>query len=272
MGKLIYATGKTGTIGNYLPEYVIPIRIDLKSKLDLFQSIPLSLEDVVVHLGAVVGIEKVQEISNESYLVNVVGTKNLGMISKQKNVKKFIYVSTAHVYKPGPEFLAENDKLEPLNEYAYQKYLGELELLSVFADSPEKLCIVRLFSILDWGMPDFSLGGAVKKIQSSSSKFNLVNGDDVRDFLTPKQVADILIEIAVNESAHGIINLCTGIPNKIIDAVPLMFDQESRTEIQSRISFGNSKIPRIVGDSSCIRKLLPNFDFKWNPQVQRTTH
>ena len=80
-------------------------------------------------------------------------------------------------------------------------------MVEVFKETPEKLCIVRVFSVLDWDVADFTLGGAIKNSTISSSNFKLSNSDDVRDFLTPKLIASVLTKISHNSSISGIINL-----------------------------------------------------------------
>jgi hypothetical protein len=58
-------------------------------------------------------------------------------------------------------------------------------LQELFKASPEKLCIIRVFILLDRGMPEGSLGGVFSKLSRELTWVEVENGDDVRDFLAP---------------------------------------------------------------------------------------
>ena len=72
--------------------------------------------------------------------------------------------------------------MDPVGAYAEQKIEAEQAVVEVFKETPEKLCIVRVFSVLDWDVADFTLGRAIKNLTIPSSNFKLPNSDDVRDF------------------------------------------------------------------------------------------
>jgi hypothetical protein len=37
-------------------------------------------------------------------------------------------------------------------------------VVEVFKETSEKLCIVRVFSVLEWNLADYTLGGAIKNL------------------------------------------------------------------------------------------------------------
>ena len=261
-----FATGKTGTIGKFLPENIVSINLDLESEISEFLDVPLSSEDVVIHLAAVVGNNLVEESIDYAHKINVLGTKKLGIAAKEKNIKKFFYISTSHVYENSLSLKKENDKTSPISAYAIQKLEGEKIVESIFQNHPRKLCILRIFSLLDLGMPEHSLGGAIEKLLPIQSQSTLKHGEDVRDFLTPLQVAEVIVHLTKIEDAFGIINVCSGVATTIRSAAMRMINPSDIERIQLRIDKGNSNYPKIVGDNSKLKSLLPKYDLNWKPQ------
>jgi nucleoside-diphosphate-sugar epimerase len=260
-----FATGSSGTIGRFFPDPVIPLSLNLTSPVEDFDCIPLQKDDVLIHAAAVVGPSNVDKDPLIARDVNIEGTRKLGITALRKGVSKFVYISTSHVYRFGPFSLTEHDDIAPINEYAAQKYAGEIALKSIFSEHAGKLCIVRVFSLLDWGMPKYSLGGAVEKLATSGSTFKLNNTSDVRDFLTPKQVAEAIYEISSSKKASGVINLCSGKAISVGEGVRQLLDLENIEVSEEKFISGNSTIPRIVGDNSRLKSLLPNLALDWKP-------
>ena len=120
---------------------------------------------------------------NFSRLVNVTGLERLASIFVEKTNSKFIYVSSSHVYRTSSNKISEVDAIEPQNLYAEQKYEAEECLQRIFVKCLERLVIVRVFSVLDWGMGPNTLGNAISQLAKHSS-WVLQNGKDIRDFLT----------------------------------------------------------------------------------------
>ena len=77
-----------------------------------------------------------------------------------------------------------------------QKLKAEQGISQIFNDSPEKLCIVRVFSVLDWDVADFTLGGGIKKLILPDSDFTwlIVDMSDLGSDLT----STLLIDVALN--------------------------------------------------------------------------
>ena len=261
----LYATGCTGTIGRHFPSKIVPIEQRLESNLKSFLKLRFQPTDIVIHAGARVGVAKVAQSLEDSFQINVIGSRHLALAALQSNISKFVYISSCHVYKFGKDFISENDEVGPANYYAEQKYLGEQEVLKVFQEYPEKVCIIRVFSLLGWDMPRDSLGGAVNRILQSETNFQLLNGDDVRDFQTPIQVAHTIAKVAENPLAEGIVNLCSAAGLKVSDAARSLMKLDNRfnSRMLDNVKTGTSKVPRIVGDNRKIKSLVPVMDLEW---------
>lgn len=260
----IFATGVSGTIGKHLRNSVLEIDCDLsKSKLSPMRSIKEG--DYVLHAAAVVGPANVAKNLSISYNINVRASQMLAEIAKNNKVSKFIYVSTAHVYARSNSLLKETSPTEPNNVYAEQKLEAEKKISLIFQECPEKLCIVRVFSVLDWDVADFTLGGGIKKLISdhSSSKLNCV--DDIRDFLTPHSIARSLISIVKEPLLNGILNLCSGIGITVREAAKTMLEGSGYELPADKLISGNSDYPYVVGDNSKLKSALPDLNLKWSP-------
>jgi UDP-glucose 4-epimerase/GDP-4-dehydro-6-deoxy-D-mannose reductase len=198
-----------------------------------------------------------------SRIVNIESVRKLGLIARQRDIQKFVYVSTSHVYKPTNENIKETDELEPINVYAEQKLEAENILRNIYSDMPDKLLIIRVFSILGFDTKEFTLGGAILKL-SKDPNFELRNGDDIRDFLSPRQASDIIYNLGITATASTTINACTGIGLSLVDAAHRMLSCRKLDFNPEKIRRENSKTPRIVGDSRKLGEQLgevPKWDY-----------
>lgn len=261
----IYASGGSGTIGNFLSDRVTRLQVDLSDKNFDLRIDRNSKRKSLIHLAGVVGNERVLEDQGYSFRVNVQSTRILAEKFLEYGGEKFIYVSSSHVYAPREHPLDENSNLEPRNLYASQKLAAEIELHKIFAGVPDKLCIARVFSVLDWGTKPFTLGGAITNLAKNKTDFKLHFGDDIRDFLTPSTIAKTLEEMSTRPSIEGIFNVCSGFGISISDAATRMLEESGIQVGQDRITSGNSEVPYLVGDNSKLKSKMPNLSLDWTP-------
>lgn len=265
--KVIYATGTSGTIGKHLPSQTKPLDINLTSSEQEFANISILTESNLIHLAGIVGPQAVSGNIEFSQIVNIRGTIFLAKEFFKKSSGIFFYISTSHVYKPTTKEITESSTLDPVNIYAYQKLEAETALLSIFRSAPNRLCIIRLFSVLDWDTAPFTLGGAIRKLTDPSSEFMLSNSSDIRDFLTPRKIAEVLFEIASKELSLGVINLCTNHGISVGSAAVRMLTESGFEVPATRFSWGNSQNPSIVGSNSRLKSALPKLDLTWQPST-----
>ena len=258
-------TGKSGTIGRYFPTNTYSFKSDLTSDFSKELKLISKSNFTIIHCAGIVGNSSVMKDSNHSYLVNVTSTIELARLSLSMGIKKFVYVSSSHVYESSSSIIDEGAKISPLNQYAHQKREAEVKLLEVFKDYPQQLLIARVFSLLDWGMKPATLGGAVEKLLNGEIS-DIHNGEDQRDFLTPRSTATIL-HLLANSEASGILNVCSSKATKIKDAVAYMFKQRNRLDLLDQVHEGNSETPFIVGNNLELKKHLNHQDLTWKPQL-----
>ena len=205
---MILATGTSGTIGRHLSNFVKPISKKLE-EISNKEFKTFSEEFTILHLAGIVGTNAVLSDVNYSREINVGMTLKLASIAREGNLQKFLYISSSHIYGSSSFDLQEDTLPNPQSTYAEQKLEAEIGLAKLFQDAPEKLLIIRVFSVLDIEMPEFTLGGAIGKICNGDSSIRISNSDDERDFMTPQKIAKALIRISEKQGTLGILNLCT---------------------------------------------------------------
>lgn len=240
----IYATGTSGLIGSKLVD-VRPLQIDLQKPVS-FKTVAKEMS-CVIHLAGVVSERRVQQEFTNAYRINVTGTIKFARHILNYSDSRFVFVSSSHVYKPSGEMHSELDTIAPVNLYGLLKWEAEVALQDIFKFAPERLCIARVFSVLDIGMPYGSLGWAIENVKSSSP---LRNGSDIRDFLTPRSIATHLRTIAQQEFIFPIVNVCSGRSMTIIEACMKLRNSLGLETPQEFIDAGNSAVPCIAGDNS----------------------
>jgi nucleoside-diphosphate-sugar epimerase len=258
------ANGRSGTIGKFISADCLTLSGDLKSNEQLL-NFEKSADDqtVFIHLAGIVGNSLVEKDLSLSRRVNVLSTQELGEAALKKGIKKFIYVSSCHVYGNNPQVITEEHPLNPQSSYAAQKLEGEKVLLNVFSDDPKKLLIIRVFSILDFGMPEFTLGGAIEKLIANPESAKIGNSDDNRDFLTPRTVAKNL-ELIAKSDLSGIYNLCSSKGETIESAAIKMASSKGVTLPSTAFIHNVENKTSIVGDNSKIKKAVSGLDLSWN--------
>jgi nucleoside-diphosphate-sugar epimerase len=265
---LIFATGKTGTIGRHLSPNSQALEVNLKDSLFTKYLPHFGENDSLIHLAGIVGVKNVDSDPDLSYLVNVQGSVTLAEYFRKNSNGQFIYISTSHVYQPGLVKLRENADTGPASLYAKQKLDSENLLFSIFEKEPERLCVLRVFSILDWDVKPFTLGGGIQKLANENSEYKLQFCDDVRDFLTPRSTAMIIEKIAFERTLSGIVNLCSGTGLTIRQAASQMLNSAGFTIPHDQLKPGNSSIPYLVGDNSKLTEALPDLDLSWKPSIK----
>jgi nucleoside-diphosphate-sugar epimerase len=260
----LIATGLSGTIGRKLDQDIRPAQVVLGTdKLsDHFDksAVPVSL----IHLGGIVGEAKVSLDLSYSKQINVDETFRLAREVIEDFKGRFIHISTSHVYGSELLTLPEKSSYNPQTNYATQKMLAEESLLDYFGENHPGLVILRVFSVLGWDMPDFTLGGAVKRILSGSNE-SIANSGDIRDFMTPTSIAKAISIIAKESTISGVYNLCTGTGITVGEAARSMFRIKKFQERPGQIRLDKSNAPHIVGDNTKITNTGLDLDLKWDP-------
>lgn len=260
----ILATGVTGTIGKNLVHQVQPIDVNLSADSSNFLDLPIGKDSHLLHLAGMVGVQKCQDNPEQSHLINVVGTANLASIFAKMSRGVFIFVSSGHVYKPGPPKSTEDSELQPTNQYAQHKLEAEKRIRNIFRAEPNRLMILRVFSVLDWNTREGSLGHTITGAIESGDVVDIHNCEDIRDFMKPAVIAKSIIKIIREKPQGGIFNLCSGLGLTVEQAIRRMCLE--RGEKCSNVNFlsGNSSLPYLVGSNEKLRSRYPGLELTWS--------
>ena len=265
MEKIVYATGTSGTIGRHIHGLVTPLNLRLDF-LDNFEFSDLVMSrNLLIHFAGIVGYRSSEKNENHSRKINIESTTVLAKKALEAGIGKFVFVSTAHVYKSSNSPLSETSVISPINEYAEQKFEAEEELRDIFKFAEEKLCIVRVFGVLDWDMKPDTLGGAIKSLVHSNFSERINFGLDIRDFLTPQRIARTILAISRLPDLYGVVNLCSGREVSVKQAVAIMLKKSNLLFKDSFVNMNCSDTPVIVGNNSKLLTYFPDFKMDWSP-------
>ncbi len=219
--KSAFVTGATGFVGSHLVERLIKdgwkVKCLVRSRNNLKWLKDLDIEivegdlnatealesgasdvDTVFHLaGVLYGLKE-----SDFYEGNVTGIKNLlSAVAKNKNLKRFIHVSTQAVTGPAKSFndpVRDSDEKRPLTWYGQSKLAAEKEVLSYQDKFP--ITIIRPGAV--YGPRDYAIFQVFK---ASLSGFNLKVGreDKYVNFIHVNDLVDAIIAAEASEKTIG---------------------------------------------------------------------
>lgn len=248
----VLATGRTGTIGQFLSSKVQSLEVDMQNINHLSVNLGGA---TILHLAGQVGLNKVKRDPAFSYIVNVEGTIALAERALYEGCKRFVYISTSHVYAPKLMPLKENDLIAPINEYAQQKHEAEKGITRVFESNPDQLLILRLFSILGLDTRIGTLGASIRMLLDGNSNTQIRNVLDVRDFMSPKQAAEVIEFVStIDEIPDRIINICTQDATSVEQAICKLVGNKRFKSLKNNLIYSQSDNPYIVGNNEVLSK------------------
>jgi nucleoside-diphosphate-sugar epimerase len=247
----IYATGTTGYIGSKARNS-IPLNIDLRDTTT-YSQLHINPNSTVIHLAAIVGAQRVLENPQSAYAVNVSGTIQFAKNILHNTNSRFLFVSTSQVYKYTGNIITEDSPLAPSNIYAMQKLEAENSLRELFAPVPERLLVVRVFSLLGPAMPKGTLGWAIER---ASSQIPVRFSSDLRDFSSAVDVAAILENLARRVWKYSTINVCSGTCQSVKEAGFALRGSLGLKTYEQYFTPGHSSIPKVCGDNSRMKESL----------------
>lgn len=174
----------------------------------------------VYHLAAIVSVH--ESIINPmlSHEVNVNGTLNILESSRLNNVKRVVFSSSAAVYGNEPTLPKnENSITKPISPYGYEKLIGE-QYMKLYSEqyNIETVCL-RYFNVYGERQSTISdYSGVIsifeKKFKNDSIPNIYGNGEQYRDFIYVKDIANINVKVMNSPNLSGEI-FCVGTAQKI---------------------------------------------------------
>jgi nucleoside-diphosphate-sugar epimerase len=220
--------------------------------------------DVVLHLAAISNVDASVRDPLRTINTNTMGTANLLEEARAGTAKKFVYVSSAHVYGV-PKYVPvdEAHPTVPREAYAASKIASE-QIVQAYANSYGlDFAILRPFNVFGAGQDaSFLIPGVISQALKNGV-IRVGNTDPTRDFLYVDDCVSGFL--CVGDRGTGIFNIGSGedrsiasVVEKIRDLVDPGMTIESD---ESRKRAGKVEIPRLCADISRLKAL------GWTPAV-----
>lgn len=150
--------------------------------------------DAVVHLGAIVGDPACAIDEALTMEVNLVATRMIAEVAKNRGVKQFIFASTCSVYGASDEILNERSALKPVSLYAKTKIASE-QLLLKMADERFSPTMLRFGTI--YGLSGRTRFDLVANLLTAKAmidgKITVFGADQCRPFLHVADAAEAVV-------------------------------------------------------------------------------
>lgn len=239
----VLVTGATGGLGELVVNLLLEKGIDViatscnwsKAKECLFYSkvnyIPLDFNflpdtdlfsffdkpDSVIHLAW----GKLNEYNSADHRGMILHNHETFFLNLVKNgLQDFNGIGTCYEYGIREGILKEEFESKPVLEYAGAKN----ELRKFIEDQHTNYCFsnkwIRIFYMFGEVKGRRNLYSLLlDSIKKNDSIFNMSGGEQIRDFLSPNEISEIIVKISLQNKIQGIINCCSGKPVKVINVV-----------------------------------------------------
>lgn len=269
------STGKLERIGD-LPIEFINGRIQDK------EIVNESLADVdfVVHLAASKSVEESVLLPHKYFLNNFLGTMELLSVVLQSKVRKFVFSSSAAVYKPVPRgYLNEESCTEPPSPYGYSKLKCEELLRLLGSVSSISFTCLRFFNVIGSEKPELGDSSSFNLVPKSLSRISqglppVINGNSfgtpdgtcIRDYVDVRDVAEAHVRSLGDHEKNWnfeVFNLGSGNGYSVLE---ILGSIENKLDTKLVPAIGDRRPgdpPYLVADYRKINAALgwkPNFD------------
>lgn len=236
-GKQVLVTGGAGFIGSYVIQRMLEEGATVDTVDNLFvgnrslvpedatlheldirsAELPTVISDVdpdiVVHLAALHYLPYCNEHPEETFEVNVMGTRHLlEAAASLDELERFVYASTAAVYPPKDEPHAETDPLGPMDVYGRTKLVGE-DLVELFHEQTGISAMsARLFNVYGPNETnDHLIPAILNQLRNGSRAVELGNLTPARDLIHVDDVARAVLAMTVEfDGGYRAYNVGTG--------------------------------------------------------------
>lgn len=169
--------------------------------------------DLVIHLAW----EKLNEYKNQEHLTTILQTHKAFAFNLLSNgLKDFTVVGTCYEYGLTEGELTEAQIAQPTLPYPKAKLALKEYIDSLKNEYDFSFKWIRVFYVFGeiYGRKNlYTL--LTEAIANQQKTFNMSGGEQIRDFLTPLEIAQNIAQIATQQKVTGIINCCSGKPVKL---------------------------------------------------------
>ena len=237
-------------------------QIDIQNKNDLEKIIKNC--DGIFHEAALTAVPESFEKPKEYHDVNVIGTKNIFEIAQKENIRA-VYASSSSIYgdvKNTP--IKENADRKPINPYGQTKLDNEF-LAEKLSKNNVSIIGLRYFNVYGIGQTGSYAGVITKFLENIKNQKSFIvngNGNQIRDFIHVKDIAQANITAMESKTKNGFFNIGTGIPTSINDLAKLMVELSNH---KHEIIHG----PQLEGDIEISQADMnfTNKSFNWSHKI-----
>ena len=237
-------------------------QIDIQNKNDLEKIIKNC--DGIFHEAALTAVPESFEKPKEYHDVNVIGTKNIFEIAQKENIRA-VYASSSSIYgdvKNTP--IKENADRKPINPYGQTKLDNEF-LAEKLSKNNVSIIGLRYFNVYGIGQTGSYAGVITKFLENIKNQKPFIvngNGNQIRDFIHVKDVAQANVAAMESETKNGFFNIGTEIPISINDLAKLMIELSNH---KHEIIHG----PQLEGDIEISQADMDftNKSFNWSHKI-----
>lgn len=225
-------------------------------------------EEVVFHLGALIGVPYSYVNPRDVVDTNVSGTLNILSAARDFKVKKIIHTSTSEVYGTAQYVpMDENHPVNPQSPYAASKLSADLLALSFHRSYDLPVGVIRPFNIYG---PRQSARAVIPSIITQAllkKKVDLGSISPTRDLTYVADSASGFIAFAECEKTVGeVVNLGSNREvsiSQLIEIVSTCLNKKIKVnKEEKRVRPEKSEVERLLSDSSKAKAL-----FGWNPKI-----
>ena len=284
----VLITGGAGFIGSHLAEYLLaagnsvrvldnlstgkrenlPAHPQLEFMLGDIRDPHLVLEaaggmDAIVHLAAVASVQASVDDPIGTHETNFDGTLHLLEAARKKNIRRFLYASSAAVYGDNTRLpLPEDEIPNPLSPYAVDKLAGEYYLRFYHAKFGIETSAFRFFNIFGPRQdPSSPYSGVIsifiERVRHGAPVTVFGDGRQTRDFVYVGDLAALLAQALVLPQTVGqVINVGRGKQCTLIDLLEAL-ERLTGKPIERR--FESARLGDIVHSRADTTKLVRLF-------------
>lgn len=197
----VLITGNKGFIGSHLESYLKTVTKYNIFGYDIYDTMPQEKMDYIIHLASTTTIRNSYSQPQRYFMNNLYLTDEL--LERAKNDKaKFIFSSSGSIQKPSnPYSLAKKHSEEWINLYAklYDMQTSILRFFNVYGDGQRKGVIYEFMKNVKYYSPCIIYG----------------EGNHIRDFISVKDVCNIIYRMITDEIEFTDYDVGTGVGTSI---------------------------------------------------------
>jgi nucleoside-diphosphate-sugar epimerase len=218
-GHEIIATSRHRAKAEKLPFFkqviYIPYDIDQQSTANLYDH--FGQPDSMIHLAW----DKLHDYNDDEHLSGILNSHKAFLFNLVSHgLKDFNGLGTCYEYGLKEGELREEDESEPVLPYSRAKNSLRLYVESLKEQYGLSVKWLRIFYVFgETGGRKNLYNALMDAVLNNEPDFNMSAGEQVRDFLGPEEMAELLVKASLQTKVQGIINCCSGTPVKLKDFI-----------------------------------------------------